>query len=102
MTGRVPQRANLEPRLAQLLGYGTWFGCAVIAVGLVLSALGQADLGMRVLTAGIGLFIALPILRVVSMLAHFLLAGDRLFAGVSALVLAIIFAGIGTGLWLHA
>ena len=57
---------------------------------------------MRALTAGIGLFIALPVLRVASMLAHFLRAGDKRFAAISALVLAIIFAGIGTGLCLHA
>jgi uncharacterized membrane protein len=102
MTDRVSQSINLEVRLAQLLGYGTWLGCAVIAIGLILPALGQTGSGMRVLTAGIGLFIALPVLRVASMLAHFLRAGDTRFAAISALVLAVIFAGISAGFWQHA
>jgi uncharacterized membrane protein len=88
--------------LAQLLGHGTWAGCAVIGLGLVLPVFGGAALASHLLVAGIGLFIALPVLRVILMLSYFLRRGDKGFAAISALVLAIILAGIAVGLWIRA
>jgi uncharacterized membrane protein len=87
---------SLEIWLAHLLGYGTWIGCALIAVGLVVSSEDAA--GSRLMLAGVGFFIALPVMRVAAMLAYFLSVGDKRFGAVAALVLAIICAGILIGL----
>jgi uncharacterized membrane protein len=90
----VPVR--LELRLAHLLSYGTWIGCALIAAGLTISS---ADaIGSRVILVGIGFLIALPVARVVTMLTYFLSIGDKRFGTVAALVLGIICAGVFIGL----
>jgi uncharacterized membrane protein len=99
MIGDVLPSSGLEARLAQMLGYGTWLGCAVIAVGLALSTSG-AGLGSRLLTLGVGLFIALPVLRVLLMLVHFLRTGERWFAVICAAILLIIFSGVAASVWM--
>jgi len=63
----------------------------VIAVGLVLPS------GARVVTAGIALFVALPIVRVSVMLVEFLRRRDYRIATIAALVLFIIVLGIVLG-----
>jgi uncharacterized membrane protein len=81
-----------------MLSVGTWLGCAIIATGLTFSAFGAGQ-GARVLSVGIGVFIALPVLRVIMMLVHFLKQGERRFAAICAVVLTIIFAGVAAGVW---
>lgn len=60
-----------EQILAALLWYGTWFASALIAVGILLTAVGplHASLalplsGHDVVKAGVAVFILLPIVRV--------------------------------------
>jgi hypothetical protein len=96
MTSEEALPHSLELWLAHLLGYGTWIGCALIAAGLAISS-GDA-IGSRVIMAGIGFFIALPVARVATMLTYFLLIDDKRFGAVAALVLAIICAGVFIGL----
>jgi uncharacterized membrane protein len=84
--------AALERRLAGVLRAGTWIASAVIAVGLVLPS------GTSVVTAGIALFIALPVLRVTLMLVEFLRQRDYRIGVIAALVLAVIVLGIAVGL----
>jgi uncharacterized membrane protein len=87
---------SLELWLAHLLGYGTWIGCAIIAIGLAISS---ADaMGSRLILVGIGFLIALPVARVATMLTYFLSVGDKRFGAVAALVLGIICAGAFIGL----
>jgi uncharacterized membrane protein len=86
----------LDRRVASLLHVGTWLASAVIAVGLVLPA------GAGVVTAGIALFVALPIARVIVMLVHFLRGRDHRIAVVAALVLTVILLGIVLGLRMNA
>jgi uncharacterized membrane protein len=87
---------SLELWLAHLLGYGTWIGCALIAAGLTIPSAGAA--GPRLVLAGIGFFIALPVARVATMLTYFLSVGDKRFGAIAALVLGIICAGVFIGL----
>ena len=54
--------------------------------------------GTQVVTAGIGLFILLPILRVILMLTIFVKERDYKFAATAAVVLLIIFAGFAIGI----
>ena len=89
-----PATDNYERReqmIATPLWYGTWLASAVIAAGMVL---GHYD----VAKAGVALFICLPIARVALMLAIFLRERDYAYVAISALVLAIIGAGVLAGL----
>jgi uncharacterized membrane protein len=94
-----------ERLIAGLLSYGTWVASALIAGGLVLgvqhSIAKTLLLGLTsfaVMKAGIALFILLPTARVVLMLIIFLGERDYVYVAASALVLAIIGAGILAGI----
>ena len=92
---------GIESLLAGVLNVGTWLASVVIAAGLVLSLFHERTpfpIGAQVVTAGIGLFILLPILRVILMLTIFVKERDYKFAGVAAVVLLIIFAGFAIGI----
>ena len=81
----------LERLLAQLLHYGTLAACGLIALGLALGvASGLLGTGTIIATAGIALFILLPVLRVATMLVFFLRACDYRYSAIAALVLLII------------
>lgn len=82
---------NLERALAALLLAGTWLASLVIALGLVI-AVGSPEAGTRIASAGILLFIALPVARVATMLIFFARAREYRFSAIAALVLAIIFS----------
>lgn len=90
---------RLERLLAGLLKSGTWLASAVIAVGLGLGlhAGAHKPSSRQIVTAGIALFILLPVLRVALMLAAFLRERDYRFGGIAALVLLIILAGFVIG-----
>jgi uncharacterized membrane protein len=98
---------RLESLLARLLYYGTWLACAVIALGLVLAFAqagfgpgnGATPFGMRVVTAGVALFILLPVVRVAVMLFVFARERDYRFMTIAALVLAIIVVGFLVGVY---
>jgi uncharacterized membrane protein len=81
---------QLEQVLGRLLYYGTVLASAVIAAGLLLAPASGAT-GVRIATAGIALFILLPVVRVAAMLIFFLRARDYPFSAIAALVLLIIF-----------
>ena len=83
---------ELERSLAGLLRYGTWLASFVITAGLILASVSSN--GMRVIAAGIGLLILLPVSRVVLMLLAFLRDRDYRLALAAALVLSVILAGV--------
>lgn len=80
---------QLEQLLSKLLHFGTLLASAVVAAGLAI-ALASGAPGMRVATAGIVLFILLPVVRVGAMLVYFVRARDYRFGAIAALVLLII------------
>ncbi|HQT78476.1 MAG: hypothetical protein B7Z80_24980 [Rhodospirillales bacterium 20-64-7] len=103
MTAGLARHPALEKLLARVLLQGTWIASAVVAAGLLLafirpSGLPPALAGMRVMTAGIALFIMLPVLRVLLMLIVFVRERDNRFAAIAALVLAIIILGTVLGI----
>ncbi len=85
-----------EQLIAALLWYGTWIASALIAAGLLLTAVGPSFplTGYDVMKAGVAMFILLPVARVALMLAIFLRERDYAYAVIAALVLAIIVAGV--------
>ena len=92
---------RIESLLAGALNVGTWLASIVIAAGLVLSLFYQRTpfpTGAQILTAGIALFILLPILRVILMLIFFAKQRDYKFTAAAALVFLTIFAGLAIGI----
>ena len=100
MSSKKIKPSRIESLLARLLNVGTWVASIVIAGGLALSLLNQPTplpLATQLITAGIVLFILLPILRVILMFTIYLRDRDYQFAVVAAVVLLIIFAGCAIG-----
>ena len=100
MSNKTTKPVHIESLLARVLNVGTWLASVVIAAGLVLSLFKRTPFptGAQVVTAGIGLFILLPILRVILMLTIFVKEGDYKFGATAAVVLVIIFAGFAIGI----
>ena len=101
MSRRTMKPIRIESLLAGALNVGTWLASIVIAAGLVLSLFYQRTpfpTGAQILTAGIGLFILLPILRVILMLIFFAKERDYKFTAAAAVVLLTIFAGFAIGI----
>jgi hypothetical protein len=94
----LARRTGLEELLAKVLLRGTWLGSCVIALGMALPLTGGSGASFAMIcteitTAGIGLLIALPILRVILMLIAFIRARDLRFSAIAMLVLTIILLG---------
>jgi uncharacterized membrane protein len=99
LTAEAASSGHLEHLLGRLLHYGTLTASGLIAVGLVPSVAGSlvaaspvalGPAGMCAATAGIALFILLPVMRVALMLILFLQARDYRYSATAALVLLII------------
>lgn len=104
MTDRA-ENERLDRALATLLWYGTWAASGLIAVGMLLESwhrlagpAGIAAFGGGVVKTGVALLIALPAGRVLMLLAIFLRRRDFAYALISALVLAILGAGVLIGM----
>jgi uncharacterized membrane protein len=95
----------MEELLADLLRYGSWSASAAIGLGYALALIGSHSPpwnpgvlpNIRLVSAGIVLFILLPILRVLLMFLVFIRERDLRFAFISGVVLAIILLGIFLG-----
>ncbi|MGK9086619.1 DUF1634 domain-containing protein [Brucella intermedia] len=97
-------KSALERRdyvIAGLLCYGTWFATAMIAVGVILTAvkpfLGSLVLplsGFSAVKAGVAVLIFLPVARLALMLILFLRDRDHVYTAITALVLAVIGIGV--------
>jgi hypothetical protein len=81
---------TLERLLAAVLSAGTWLASATVALGV-------AAHNMPIVTAGIALFILLPVTRVALMAIVFAHRRDYRFAAIAVLVLAIIGVGCALG-----
>ena len=101
MSSNKIKPGSIESLLARLLNVGTWVASIVIAGGLALSWLNQRTplpVATQLVTAGIALFILLPILRVILMFTIYLRDRDYQFAVAAAVVLLILFAGCAIGI----
>ena len=96
MRKEAVQARQPELLLAGLLRYGTWLASGVTGLGLAMSLVGVE--GAPVVAAGVALFIALPVLRVLVMLGGFLLNRDYRLVIVTTVVLMTILAGLVIGL----
>ncbi|HEY2686014.1 MAG TPA: DUF1634 domain-containing protein [Steroidobacteraceae bacterium] len=90
----------MESQLAHLLDYGTWIGTLLIAVGLVWPAAGLnfGPRPMPLVTLGVIVLIALPVIRVLVMLWNFVRTHERRFALLALLVLVIVAIGLAIGI----
>ena len=101
MSTKKIRPVRIESLLARVLNVGTWLASVVIGAGLVLSLFNERtpfSTGAQVVTAGIGLLVLLPILRVILMLTIFVKERDYQFAAAAAVVLLTIFAGFAIGI----
>jgi uncharacterized membrane protein len=64
-----------------------------------LHALGTLPGAEALILVGLLILIATPVARVVFAIVGFALEGDRVYAGITAIVLAILLYSIGTALW---
>ena len=96
MSKKTAKARRPDLLLAGLLRYGTWLASGVTGLGLALSLVGVE--GARVVAAGVALFIALPVLRVLVMLGAFVLNRDYRLVIVATAVLVTILAGLVIGL----
>ncbi len=96
MSNEAVKAPQPEMLLAGLLRYGTWLAFGVTGLGLAMSLAGVE--GTPVVAAGVALFIALPVLRVLVMLGAFILDRDYRLVIVAAVVLMTILAGLVIGL----
>jgi uncharacterized membrane protein len=92
---KLERMRALDHRVAVVLNVGTWLASGVIALGLALPR------GLPVVTTGIALLVALPILRVAMVLVDSLRARDRRIAAICAAVLLIIAFGIVVSVRTH-
>ena len=96
----------LERLLAKVLQYGTWLASAMIGVGMMLALLDTHAVthsagvlsSMRIVSAGIVLFILLPAIRVFLMLLVFVKERDYRFSVIAGLVLLILALGFVVGM----
>jgi uncharacterized membrane protein len=96
MSKKTVKALQPELLLAALLGYGTWLASGVTGLGVGMSLAGVE--ATHVVSAGVALFIALPVLRVLMMLGVFTFNQDYRLVIVAAVVLMTILAGFMIGL----
>lgn len=95
---KPPKALDIDLVLAKLLRVGSAVSAGLMAVGLGLSTLGaQGALGDRVLTWGIIVLVATPVMRVAAALLVFLRERDYLFALFCVLVLSSLAVGMVIG-----
>lgn len=102
MNYTVADASGLERWLAGLLHYGTRLAAGMVAAGLAMALWGpwarewplmSGITGAHIMTAGVALFILLPIMRLILMLGVFLHQRDYRFSAITALVLMIVLVG---------
>jgi len=92
---------RIESLLAAVLNIGTWLASVLIGAGLVLSLFNERTpfpTGAQVVNTGIGLFVLLPILRVILMLTIFVKERAYQFGAAATVVLLTILASFAIGI----
>ena len=101
MSSKKSKPVLIESLLAAVLDIGTWLASVLIGAGLVLSLFNERTpfpTGAQVVNTGIGLFVLLPILRVILMLTIFVKERTYQFAAAAVVVLLTILAGFAIGI----
>ena len=101
MSRKKSKPVRIESLLAAVLNIGTWLASVLIGAGLVLSLFNERTpfpTGAQVVNTGIGLFVLLPILRVILMLTIFVKERAYQFAAAATVVLLSILAGFAIGI----
>ncbi|MDR5821544.1 DUF1634 domain-containing protein [Caballeronia sp. LZ043] len=93
---KSPAHVSLDRLLAVFLQAGTWIACGLIGAGLVLQAW-PVLWAAQAMTAGVALFVLLPVMRVALLLAVFARQRNMLYAALATAVLAVIAAGCVLG-----
>ena len=96
MSNETVKASQPELLLAGLLRYGTWLASGVTGLGVAMSLVGVEE--THVVAAGVALFIALPVLRVLVMLGAFIVDQDYRLVLVATVVLITILASLVIGL----
>lgn len=84
--------AQVEKRLENLLQYGTWTATGVTTIGVLLSS-------MTTINCGIGLFILIPVGRVLGLLMSFIKEKDYKMASAGFIVMSIIVLSFLIGMY---
>jgi len=93
MEGKQSQVESIEIVLARLLRIGSMIAAALMALGIILLLAG-VGIGATVVTAGLVVLVATPVLRVVVAGFVFLRERDYLFA----LFCVVVVAALGVGM----
>jgi hypothetical protein len=93
---KSPAHLSLDRLLAKFLQAGTWAACALIGAGLLLQAW-PVPWATHAVTAGVALFVLLPVLRVALLLVVFARQRNTLYAAIATAVLVVIAAGCVLG-----
>jgi uncharacterized membrane protein len=102
VVAQTPEKKNgeseeIELVLARLLRIGSVIAAALLAAGLAAMAAGFTDFAPRLITAGLLVLLATPVMRVVAAALIFVREKEWHFALFSAVVLCAIAAGIYLG-----
>jgi hypothetical protein len=90
-----PRDGRLERWLARILGLGTAVSAALLAAGLLLQLAGAPHGPAELLvSAGLVILMATPLVRVAASVGEYVLARDWLFAGLTATVLVTLLASL--------
>lgn len=89
-TGRDDRLAG---HIAVLMRAGTITASVLLAVGGLCTYLVTGPAGTVLLTAGCGVLIGLPVIRLAMMTGHFSRLGDRTFTIITLTVLMLVIAG---------
>ncbi|WP_321928694.1 DUF1634 domain-containing protein [Paraburkholderia guartelaensis] len=101
MSAPAHRLRNLEHALAVLLSRGTALACGTIMAGLLLSSSSTHHAaGEWIATAGIALFILLPMFRLAFMAAVFTRQRDYRWGTLCAFVLLLVVGGGALGVYL--
>lgn len=92
------QEGSLETQLERLLRIGTITFSVIIATGVLIDAVEALSAPVDLVTIGIVGFIVLPVLRLISMLAHYLSTKDIPMMRVVGIVLTLVIAGVALGI----
>lgn len=82
---------NTNSSTAMALRISVVLGIALTVAGLVLSVTGNGD---RVLYSGIFLLVISPLIGVLVTFISLVLSGDRFWAGIAAVLIAVTFSGV--------
>jgi uncharacterized membrane protein len=91
---REERLLDLEERIARILRIGVIIAASLMGAGLAMALAGFGGLlSSRLMLFGLIVLVGTPIFRVMAALVAYLWAGDKVYAIISAIVLAIIAVG---------